>query len=313
MSLVLPHQRTRPSELDPEERLFRHRARPDWGVGVWVREEASRRRLRFEDGQMRAFKKGFYAMLVPVDPDRVDVDEVFERVMDEHHDASALATDVEPPVMPFAAQVDLFLHLFPGGFRGDAYRAAWGSEAKASRQLAARSEALREALRDPGTAPADASERFVAALEGLAPIGATSLRALAALDAAGHEALGQAVLTLVHGEHRFSRRFQAWLDALAAVGVTPRWRLATAPLALWQPNKHVLVRRQVLDLQARSIHPAKIPSRPSLAGYRRARRTARGVRDKLIALGLAPGSLLDVHAFVWETLRPKAQRLAAER
>ena len=58
-ALVIPSDRARPKQMDREDRVFRHQRRPDWGLGVWVREERSRRRLRFEDGELRAFKKGF--------------------------------------------------------------------------------------------------------------------------------------------------------------------------------------------------------------------------------------------------------------
>jgi hypothetical protein len=310
MSLALPNQLPKPAELDPEDRVFRHKKRPDWGVGVWVREESSRRRLRFEDGQMRAFKEGFYQMLVPVDSEKIDVDEVFERVMGEHEDATTLAdVKLDDPVMPFAKQVEVFLHLFPDGFAGDAYQSTWGDEATKSHRLAQSSAAFREALGKELTDANEAAERFVAALDDTTLVGPSAVRSVAALKGDDKEKLGVAVLQLLHGEHRFSRRFTAWLDALRELGLQPKWRLTTAPLGLYHPKKHIVVRRQVLHLQARSVHPAKVPSKPNLAGYRRARRTARGVRDKLVALGMKPASMLDVHAFVWETLRPKAQKL----
>ncbi len=310
MSLTLPNQRTRPSELDPEDRVFRHKERPGWGVGVWVREESSRRRLRFEDGEMRAFKKGYYELLVPVDSEKVDVDEVFERVMGEHEDAATLNVKLDDPVMPFQRQVEVFLHLFPGGFQGDAYLSTWGPQATASHQLMASAKAFQQALGTEVTDAHEAADQLVAALDATTLVGPSAVRTVSCLQGEAKEQLGLAVLQLLHGEHRFSRRFTAWVDALRALGLQPKWRLTTAPLGLYHPKKHIVVRRQVLHLQARSVHPAKVPSKPSLAGYRRARRTARGVRDKLVGMGMTPRSMLDVHAFVWETLRPKAQKLA---
>ena len=310
--LALPNQRINPTELDPEDRVFRHESRPGWGLGVWVREESTRRRLRFEDGKMRAFKKGYYGMLKPVDTEAVDVDEVFERVMGEHEEASQLSGgQVEDPVMPFAKQIDVFLHLYPEGFRSDAWAAEWGDQAKDARNLQGASATLKELLAADAD-PSTVGPALLTHLHGLTLLGAASKRAIAAMNDDDKVAFGKAAHDLVHGEARFSRRYGQWRDALVAITNDPKWRLATVVLALASPNKHILVRRQVMRLQARSVSPAKIPTQPSLAGYRRARRVGRGTRDKLLQAGLKPRDLLDVYGFIWETLRPKGQRIAAE-
>jgi len=312
MSLVLPQQRVKPSELDPEDRVFTHKSRPEWGMGVWVREESTRRRLRFEDGRLRAFKKGHYDMLVPVDSEEVDIDEVFERVMGEHEEASALSTDkVDDPVMSFDKQVEVFLHQFPGGFEGEAYKSAWGSDATASRNLHATAERVRELLTE-GLDAGEAGQHVVQILDDTALVGAATVRKLKKLTDDRREALGAAALDLVHGDARFSRRFSTWLTVLNDLQLDPKWRVATTLQGLYHPDKHIVVRRQVLRLQARVTAPAKLPSKPSLAGYRRARRTARGTREKLVQHDLEPASMLDVYAFVWETLRPKGQKIAKE-
>ena len=59
--------------------------------------------------------------------------------------------------------------------------------------------------------------------------------------------------------------------------------------------------------QARSLMPeARLGRLPTARTYGSARRLAGRVRDKLVEAGEAPVDLLDVRAFVWETLRPKA-------
>ncbi len=310
MTIELPTKRAKPDEMDPEDRLFTHKNRPAWGVGVWMREERTRRRLRFEDGQMRAFKKGYYDMLVPVDSEATDVDEVFERVVGEHAEAVTLGASGNPPVMSFATQIDVFLAQFPDGFRGETYQAAWGEDAKGKHNLpdaVLRAKALKD-VTDPEQAGALATEL----------IASTSLvarrrhQSLTELNEAKRIEFGQAVIDLLHGDARFGKRFAAWLVALDGLGVDMSWRLSTALLGLYSAQKHPVVRRRVFQLQARSTSPCKLPATPSLAGYRRARRVARVTRDKLVAAGLEPRSMLDVHAFIWETLRPKGQDIAKE-
>ncbi|MCB9673576.1 MAG: hypothetical protein H6737_00585 [Alphaproteobacteria bacterium] len=302
-------RRIDPHALEPRDRLFRHSVRPDWGVGVWVREERTRRRLQFEDGEMRAFKRGFYDLLVPVDEDGTDIGAVFERVVGEGAEAAALDAPSEPPVMSFARQIDLFLAQFPDGFGGATYQRAWGADAPPRSSLAgavARARALRGRK-----SPADAADL------GIEVLGATDFvtkrKHLELAELAGEQRLelGRAILALIGGEARFGARFDDWLRALDALGIRVGWRVATTLMGLVAPNRHVVVRRRVIQLQSRSVRPSKLPQIPSIAGYRRARRILEATRDKLVAAGLSPPTLLDVHVFVWETLRPTGQQRAA--
>lgn len=317
----LPTHLLDPAQLDPEDRLFRHRKVPEWGLGVWVGEEPSKRRLRFEDGQLRAFKKGFYDMLRPVDAERVDVHEVIDRILGEHAEAQELQTPDTPPVMPFERQVEVFLHLYPQGFADPAFRETWrGSEGAKRKKTHLRTAAQAAAFlhREPARARIEAGEAAALADEAIALLRSTSLltprqlEPLLGLDDAGRAHLGAALVQLLHGKPRFGKRFKAWLGVLRELGLSPGWRLATAWLGLAKPNRHMPIRRQVVQLQARCTSPVKLPSSPSLAGYRRARRVAHATRDRLVEQGLSPDDLLDVYAFVWETLRPKGQKLGQE-
>jgi len=317
----LPTHRANPAKLDPEDRLFRHSRVPEWGIGVWVVEEPGKRRLRFEDGQLRAFKRGFYEMLKPVDTERVDVHEVMERILGEHAEAQELQTPDTPPVMTFERQVEVFLHLYPEGFSDPSYRAAWrapdSGKAKKSHLHAAMADA-HFLHKEPARARIEAGEAAALADQSIALLRRTSLltpRTLAPverLDETGKAHLGAALVELLHGKARFGKRFKVWLGVLREIGVAPSWRLSTAWLGLVKPAKHMPIRRQVVQLQARSTSPVKLPANPSLAGYRRARRVALATRDRLIEQGLEPDNLLDVYAFVWETLRPKGRKLAEE-
>lgn len=306
--LVIPSQRTRPKELDPEDRVFRHRHRPKWGLGVWVREERTRRRLRFEDGELRAFKEGFYHMLVPVDSDKVDVDEVFERVMDEHREESSLPKATKPPVMSFDEQLAVFLKLFPDGFSGETFQTTYGSESDGKRSLANASKAMKQVGAD--LAPKDCFDAVLGVWRSSAIVTPRKLTALEGLKDEDKVMLGEALHGLLHDDSRFARRFDTWLEATRKPTAAFGWRSATAVLGLAKPQKHVVIRRRVLQLQAAIVRPTRIPSAPTLAGYRRGRRVMRATRDKLVGAGLKPKNLLDVYAFVWETLRPKGQEIA---
>ena len=307
-NLVVPSSRPRPRTLDPEERLFRHSARPKWGVGVWVREERSRRRLRFEDGELRAFKEGFYHLLVPVDSDKVDVDEVFERVMGEHLEEAELPKHATPPVMGFDAQLAVFLGLFPGVFSGGTFQAMYGADSNGKRSV---DVAIREMKAvAAGLSPQETFDTVMDVWTRTALVTPQKVKACRGLSVDDQQVLGAAMGNLLHGDARFAKRFAAWLDATRHTSASFGWRTATAILALAKPKKHVLVRRRVVQLQAAIVRPTRVPSEPSLAGYRRARRVMRTTYDKLTRAGLAPRSLLDVYVFIWETLRPKGQELA---
>ncbi|MCA9636994.1 MAG: hypothetical protein KC420_13290, partial [Myxococcales bacterium] len=59
-----------------------------------------------------------------------------------------------------------------------------------------------------------------------------------------------------------------------------------------------------------SLTASRAPSARAYHGYLR---LARDVRDWLIAQGMRPRDLIDVHDFIWETMRPAAQRAMKER
>lgn len=319
----LPTHRVEPAALDPEERLFRHKSKPEWGIGVWMVEEANKRRLRFEDGQFRAFKKGYYHFLKPVDTEKVDVHEVFGRILGEHVEAQELRSNVsdKPPVMSFEAQVQVFRHLYPGGFDSEAFDQTWRRPTSGPARKAHLHAAMDQASglkRKAASARIAAGEAGELANEAIALLESTTLttpaklKPLARLTDEQRAAFGTALVELLHGEARFGKRFKTWLTTLSELQIPAGWRLSTSFLGLVKPNKHMPVRRQVLSLQARAVSPVQIPATPSLAGYRRARRVAKATRTQLESAGLQPENLLDVYAFIWETLRPKGQKLCKE-
>lgn len=327
--LEIPSSRPQPRKMDPADRLFRHRKRPDWGIGLWVAEERTRRRMRFEDGELRVFKQGFYHYFQPVNPERVEVDEVFEALAGEQEralteQARASARTEKPPVMSFQEQAKVFRRLFGGGFDAPAFldahrRPAEGQGKKAhvdpcirlaQDRLAQERLAARIGAGDFAQVHADACEvlratSLVAPRRDVAP--------LETIDPARHEAFARTLFALLHGEARYRERFRGWCRLLRRdLGLEARWRMVTALPALVHPTKHVCVRRRITELQARTVQAGAVLSpRPSAVGYREARQVARRTQKALIEAGLAPRDFFDVSLFSWETLRPKGQALAA--
>lgn len=318
----LPTHAVQPTTLDPEERLFRHSSKPEWGIGVWIEEESDRRRLRFEDGQLRAFKRGFYHLLEPVDTERVDVQEVFGRVIGEHVDAVELKShDSKPPVMSLEQQITVFRHLYPEGFSDPGYETTWRRPSSGDARKGHLHSAMDRAAflkKKAAFARLEAGEAEQLGDEAIKLLGSTTLvtpaklKPLLKLDGEQRATFAVALVDLLHGEARFGKRFKSWMSTLQTLRIPPSWRVSTGLLALVKPRKHLPVRRQVLQLQARAVSPVQIPTTPSLAGYRRARRVAKATFSSLEAAGLEPQNMLDVYAFIWETLRPKGRKLADE-
>lgn len=327
--LDLPSRLPIVQELEPEERLFVHSENPGWGVGLWVGEERTRRRMRFEDGELRVFKKGFYSFLEPVDPDRDDLDEVFGSLIDEHEAVVAerraeKARDEKPPVMSFEDQVRVFLHQYPQGFQDPAYIDAFRGEKPYSKrqvneELAMAAETLtRSVLRDKL-----AAEDFSGVVGSLLAIlqrtmlvkPANGYRPLAKVESPAIEReIAVGVYALLYGEGRYRQRLRTWIHVLEnALGSEPSWGMATLFPALVFPEEHVCVKRRVLALQALEVRPGStIPKKVNRRGYRKARRVARTTREKLVAAGLEPRDMLDVRRFIWDTLRPKALQIREE-
>lgn len=317
---ILPEDVVVPQRLPPDERLFRHAKRPSWGVGLWVAEGRSRRRLRFQDGELRAFKRGHYDKLVPVDPAKVDVDDVFEELKGDEVEARAeklaRAKKASPPVMTFDQQVRVFRDLFPGGFEGEAWIEAHRTPSSgngAKRHLDPTLALAKERLSAKVVKDADPLEVFDALLAVLDTTSLVARRRVLPLGMLGDDdkrALGTALADVLHGKARFRVRMERWLVALSnAVGRDMSWPLATAPLGLVHPERHVVVKRSVFLLQGRAVAPdSVVKKRPSRRAYRHAKRIAIRTRDALAEAGESPRDLLDVRAFIWETLRPAGRR-----
>ena len=326
LQALLPKHMKVPSRMPRGERLFRHVRRPDWGIGLWVREEPTRRRLYFQDGQRRAFKDGYYHLLQLVDPHEVDIDEVFESIAAEHAidlDEGAGRRKQVRPVMSLSKQVAVFRELYPGGFRGEAFEHAHrNAERKADRRkrhLGASADDARALLAPDRFEGLDAEglaalrDDVSAVLRGTAAVPNAQADAVERLQGPGLERWASALGELLHGADEPDARFRSWLLALREVlDGQLEWEQATAPLAFYDPARFPLVCHKQLALQARAVLPrVSLPKQPSARGYRSARQVFEATFKKISEAGLQPRDHLDVFVFTKETLRPKGRQIAA--
>ena len=303
--------------------LFRHSRRPEWGVAVPTWENSDKRAYRFEDGRTRVLKRSFTHLMKPVDPDS----SVPDRVVNELQKAAMAApakgrrptTTRLKAAYPFEDQVKIFRKLFPDGFQGaawkDHYRDNGSGGLKRHRDPAVElgKERLAQSELDELIASGRTGEivdRAVEVMETTSLVQRADAVALNELEGEQREAVGEALRDLLYGDEEVEERFGQWVQALRkALGSQVRWRFATALQALVSPEEHPCVHHSVYRKQAAVIAPERgYPRKPGRTGYRNFRHVAEETRDKLEREGFKPKDLLDVHDFIWTTLRPAAAK-----
>ncbi|WP_146157182.1 hypothetical protein [Enhygromyxa salina] len=101
------------------------------------------------------------------------------------------------------------------------------------------------------------------------------------------------------------RRFNYLVRQLGDAGT---WPVVTSLRGLLDPVEHVCVRPSVFSEQAKLLLPVfSAEPRPRYKSYVRYLHVANIVRDELGDAGVEPRDLLDVHDFIWDTLRPAAR------
>jgi hypothetical protein len=299
--------------------LYRHSQKPEWGLALLAWERNGRRAYQFEDGNLRKIQEGYYDLLDPVE----ELDDSVSAVRANLQAAVRARRDgsdqkVQQAVSTFEQQVALFTKLYPKGFADPRWKAdkrgsVSGSALKRHREpsLAAMKEAL-----DPSRAGSlieegsqgEVTESILDVLAGTNLVPLSHVKNLRRLDEGESSEFAEAAFEFAHGEGSFDDRFRAYLVVLARLlGGRPSWRIATALPALLHPQEEVAVRRSAFIRQAGSIAPTGNYSRKARAtSYRSFRRMAWKVRDRLKGAGQEPQDFLDVHDFIWTTLRKSA-------
>ncbi len=302
------------------DQLYRHSRKPEWGLAILAWERNGRRAFQFEDGELRKIRKGYYDLLEPVE----DPDGTLEGVRAGLKKRVAVGRGDRPapgtlePVCSFRQQVDLFTRLYPGGFQDPAWiedkrGSTDGPSLKRHREPAV--AAARKAL-DPERAGGllesdghgEVADSLADVLTGTDLVPLSHVKLLRRLEPEEKAEYAELSFALAHGEAPFEDRFRAHLGFLTGIlGGRPSWRVATALPALLHPAREVAVRRSAFLRQAGSIAPTGSYARkPRVPAYRSFRRMSRQVRSRLEEMGHEPTDFLDVHDFIWATLRKSA-------
>jgi len=301
-----------------QQRLFRHVKCEDWGLAILAWDHGTKRGYQFEDGKLRVFKEGFYHLLEPVDAEADRTELILARLsrsLGRQQAASRVREDRQ--LITFDQQLAVFAKFYPEGLVSEAWIAKMRGSSdkkglKRHREPAIRS--AKERFAPERFEKALGAELFdgvhgaaIEMLEVSTLVRPNQLSALRDLPQSRHEIFSRSLAALLHGEGPYPRRFE---DFIRTMG-DPGWSLATAFPALVHPTEHVCVNPAPFKEQALWMAPhMKHPKSPEAGAYGRYLNMARGVFAKLEEAGQAPRDLLDVHDFIYETLRPAARKLA---
>jgi len=305
--------------LEDGGQLVRHTKRPEWGVGILAWDQGDTRAYQFEDGRMRKFRKGFFELIEPIEefegPEKTVRTNLRRAMSTSDGDSSR---KVLKKVCAFEDQLQYFLGQYPGGFQDEQWQTEHRSHANGPPLKRHRDPTVSDA-RD-----ALSAERCGALVEGgrehaitdsaIDVLAATNLvpishvNELRGFDDDKRKEYGAAVAEMLHGDEPFDDRFGAYLRTISRLlGGRPSWRVATALPAIVYPQEHVSVRRSAFARQAGSIAPtAEYSRRARVPSYKNFRRVALGVKKRLEAAGQEPSDMLDIHDFIWTTLRSSA-------
>lgn len=295
-------------------RLFRHSKRHQWGVAALVWERDGKRGYQFSDGKLRVFKEGYYGLfesaVAPGDGSAKAVTRLARLARD-----SELGVASRLPTL--RDQIALFRRDYPEGFRGEAWAKRQRGDKARKRLKRHRDPALADAARLLGAEvmrerlAQQAWKQLLADVDEV--LGATDLLPRAQLNKLRKlepsRSLAQALFRWLHvpAEDRDSR-MRRFNQLGRELGAANSWQLITALAALVHPAEHICVRARVQSFQGKMLlSEFKVAARPSARDYERFCQVARSVRDELTEAGLPPRDMLDVHDFMWMTLRPAAR------
>ncbi len=100
--------------------LFRHKARPEWGLATIAWERNEKRGYQFEDGKLRIIKNGYYGFFedveLPSDEAQLVLDALRQRLGWEEPPTTTKGS-LKPTRASIERQVALFNQNYPGGFQ----------------------------------------------------------------------------------------------------------------------------------------------------------------------------------------------------
>jgi hypothetical protein len=306
---------------ETRQALYVHERRPRWGYAVLAYDHLDKRGFQFEDGKLRVFKRGYYQLLREVDPPidkRLPVLEHLNRALGRR-EASRAAGNPKELLIPFTEQIAHFQEQHPEGFCGKAWRSKMrgvGAKRPLKRHRDHVVRLAREQLSDEAlTRLIEAGqhhtvlEALIAVLEQTSLVTAAKLKPLKEAALYRRPEIAAALRELLYGEGPLESRFKRF-----ATSMDGSWELATAPLALVHPEQYVCVRPSVFKQQAIWMAPQLQHTRgPDARCYLRYLKMVRTIRAQLEGAGLKPQDGLDLHDFIYLTLRPAARKAIVER
>lgn len=316
---------TNSSSLETETAgtIYRHQKRPEWGCAILLSDRGGKREYQFEDGKKRIFKRAYCDMFKPVDRP-LDETKVIKKNLLTRAGRRTQALSNNAKAIPLNDQVDFFLEKYEKGFRDDDWiKAKRGAEGR--KRLKRHREGLIEDAQELlGKKHIDAliaEDKHAEVVEAMHKLtDSTDLTTkrhgapLTAIRGQGAVEVANALRDLLYGKGEYAIRFEAFVAVLSrAMGTAPSWQMATLFAAAIHPTEHLFVKPKTTDLQAEWMAPGitmtKLPNGPT---YERLREMAMKMGERLGRKNLAPRDLLDLHDFMWETLRPKARKTIAE-
>lgn len=303
----------------PPPAVLRHSMRQRWGRAVMVWEAHGKRAFQFEDGALRIFKDGFYHLLEEVELADEEARRLAARLVRQHEredtpepqplTAEPAVTEKEQQANAIDARVGWFLARYPGGFQGEKWQREQRGDPEQARKrhrdpvLALAAERLQ-----PGLPPVELAQALAELAASTDLVGPSAASALADLDPAAQQSVGEGLAALLDDSATFAIRFERWLDRLALGAPTlARWSVATLPLALLHPQDHAFVRRTPMRREA-MLRGLEVPTAPSAPTYELLRGMVRDIGARLAEADARPADLLDVADFVRVTMSPSAQR-----
>jgi len=311
--------------------LCEHQKRPGWGLAirVWIR--GDHRGYQFEDGKLRVITAEFEPMMRPVERSSAETERLqgelwklsgLTRARQTHQ---ATADQDDGCAVSFDEQVALLLTDYPDGFAD----AAWIRDARgrgATRvSTRHREPAIERALALLGVdelVPLVQGEHYDVvysraqrALQGCSLVSSSQRAPLSCLHPASYPTFARALHQWLHGNDGLDQAFERLVASLDSSKRTPSWPLVTAFGALVHPHRHICIRPSVFLQQARVLrHGTTLHRRPTYDQYELMRKLVEDVTEQLHSRHHPPRDWMDVHDFVWMTMRPAAvARIEAQR
>jgi hypothetical protein len=318
-----------PSEPTPPPRdpntLYQHDKRPDWGLAVRANARDDLVLFQFEDGGLRKIAASHRHLLRAVDVPADRTENALKNLNSMAGLAMArdtLERDEGEPLLTLEDQIAIFLHRYPEGFSDprwlDEMRGA-NAERRLKRHRNPAIAQARELLSESELRQLLARRRFdeivtraKLVLEATSLVTAAQLEPLNRLLPERMQAFAEGLDGLLYGEGRAELLLLRFIQPMTEKGKVS-WPLATALFALVHAESHVCVRPATFRTQAKWMAPRlSVPSGPDGRTYGRLLSLAESVRGKLALSGHEPADMLDVHDFMWTTLRPAARKVLLE-